>query len=231
MGEYDGREYRSEAYDISNTNGVDTVGAMVVFNGLVPDRQSYRKFKIRTVQGQDDYGSMREILSRRFLRVLNGDDKFAVLPDIIFMDGGKGHVSTAMEVIDAAGFDIPVVGMVKDDNHRTRALTFRTGEDWKEIPLSDKPLLFKYIGRMQEEVHRFAIEYHHKLRGKNVSHSILDEIEGIGPVRRKALLEAFGSIDEIKKVALSEDGDGLDKLAAVDGMDKRAAEHVVEFFK
>ena len=229
--EYDGREFRAEAYDISNTNGIDTVGAMVVFNGLTPDRKSYRKFKVRTVQGQDDYASMQEVLSRRFLRLFDGDDKFSVLPDIIFMDGGKGHVSTALEVIRATGFEIPVVGMVKDEHHRTRALTYQAGNDWHEIPLAGKPLLYKYIGRMQEEVHRFAIEYHRKLRGKNVSRSLLDEIEGIGPVRKRGLLEAFGSIEKIRELATSDAEEDRKMLAAAPGMDQRAAENVRAFFK
>lgn len=236
-GAYDGREFRAEAYDISNTNGVDTVGAMVAYNGLKPDRQSYRKFKVRTVSGQDDYASMREVMSRRFLRVFSGDDKFAVLPDIIFMDGGKGHVSTALEVIDATGFDIPVAGMVKDDHHRTRALVFRLpGEDgqkgdrWQEIELADLPLLYKYLGSMQEEVHRFAIEYHRKLRSKNVEKSVLDEIEGIGPKRRRALLEAFGSVEEIRRIASGDRTEAVEKLAKAEGMSLSAAENVVEFF-
>ena len=198
-GPYDGRQFRAEAYDISNTNGIDTVGAMVVYDGLKADKQGYRKFRVRTVEGQDDYASMREVLSRRFMRVFSGDDKFAILPDIIFMDGGKGHVTTALEVIEATGFEIPVVGMVKDDHHRTRGLIVRKGSagegsEWQEITLADKPLLYKYIGTMQEEVHRFAITYHHKVRSKNVEHSVLDDIEGIGPKRRKALLEAFGGL-------------------------------------
>ncbi|MCQ2545476.1 MAG: excinuclease ABC subunit UvrC [Clostridia bacterium] len=230
--EYDGREFRVEAYDISNTNGVDTVGAMVVFQGLRPDKSGYRKFRVRTVKGQDDYGSMQEVLSRRFLRVFNGDDKFAVLPDVIFMDGGKGHVSTALEVIDATGFDIPVVGMVKDDHHRTRALVYKAPgekESWQEIDLTGKPLLFKYIGTVQEEVHRFAIEYHHKLRNKSVQKSVLDDIPGIGPARRKALLEAFGSVEEIKKTATGPDG--VAALREVEGMNATAAENIVEFFQ
>ena len=231
MPAYDGREYRAEAYDISNTNGVDTVGAMVVFNGLKPDRKGYRKFKVRTVQGQDDYASMQEVLSRRFLRVFDGDEKFAILPDIIFMDGGKGHVSTALEVIDATGFDIPVVGMVKDDHHRTRALIYRKGDEFEEISLTDKPLLYKYIGRMQEEVHRFAIDYHRKVRGKSLTGSLLDEIEGIGPVRRSGLLEAFGSIDEIRRLATSGDPEDLETLAKAPGMDKKSAESVKRFFE
>jgi len=235
-GLYDGRQFRAEAYDISNTNGIDTVGAMVVYDGLKTDKQGYRKFRVRTVEGQDDYASMREVLSRRFLRVFSGDDKFAILPDIIFMDGGKGHVTTALEVIEATGFDIPVVGMVKDDRHRTRGLIVRVnaGEaadgdsEWREITLADKPLLYKYIGTIQEEVHRFAITYHHKLRSKNVEHSVLDDIEGIGPKRRKALLEAFGSVDEIKRIATGENP--VATLMSADGVDGRSAENVVKFF-
>ena len=253
-GPYDGRQFRAEAYDISNTNGVDTVGAMVVYEGLKADKQSYRKFRVRTVEGQDDYASMREVLSRRFMRVFSGDDKFAVLPDIIFMDGGKGHVTAALEVIEATGFEIPVVGMVKDDHHRTRGLivrvpgeaeetTYRSadGDDgfsWVEITLADKPLLYKYIGNMQEEVHRFAITYHHKLRSKNLEHSVLDDIKGIGPKRRKALLEAFGSVEEIKKIAAggeagsgNESSDPVEILMRADGMDRKSAESVVQFFK
>ena len=254
-GPYESRQFRAEAYDISNTNGIDTVGAMVVYDGLKADKQSYRKFRVRTVEGQDDYASMREVLSRRFMRVFSGDDKFAVLPDIIFMDGGKGHVTTALEVIEATGFDIPVVGMVKDDHHRTRGLIVRRPEtgvseaagandtdfEWLEITLEDKPLLYKYIGTMQEEVHRFAITYHRKLRSKNMEHSVLDEIEGIGPKRRKALLTAFGSVEEIRKIASGSAGgiadkdggeavDPIERLAQVEGMDRRAAENVCRFF-
>ena len=235
-GPYDGRQFRAEAYDISNTNGVDTVGAMVVYDGLKADKQSYRKFRVRTVDGQDDYASMREVLSRRFMRVFSGDDKFAVLPDIIFMDGGKGHVTAALEIIEATGFEIPVAGMVKDDRHRTRGLMVRVpdeaaedGFSWIEIPLSDKPLLYKYIGTMQEEVHRFAITYHHKLRSKNLEHSVLDDIKGIGPKRRKALLEAFGSVEEIKRIAA--EADAVDTIAKAEGMDRKSAESVVQFFK
>lgn len=224
-GEYDGRQFRAEAYDISNTNGVDTVGAMVVFEGLKADKKSYRKFKVRTVYGQDDYASMREVLSRRFNRVFQGDEKFEVLPDIIFMDGGKGHVSTALEVIDATGLGIPVVGMVKDDKHRTRALIYRkeSSDQYEEIPLAGKTLLFKYIGRMQEEVHRFAIEYHRSLRNKRTSTSLLDDIEGIGPARRTALLEHFKSIDNIRAASIEE-------LEKAPSMNRRAAESVKRYF-
>lgn len=238
-GEYDGREYRAEAYDISNTNGVDTVGAMVTFSGIKPDKKGYRKFKIRSVEGQDDYGAMKEMLSRRFLRLFKGDTAFSELPDIIFMDGGKGHVSTALEVIDATGFDIPVVGMVKDDNHRTRAIIYRAepeghddqaaAGDYREISLKDKPLLYAYIGRMQEEVHRFAIEYHRKVRNRSVQKSVLDEIPGIGEKRRNALLREFGSVDSIKEIALSEDG--ADRLSGAETVDRRAAENICEYFR
>ena len=229
---YDGREFRVEAYDISNTNGVDTVGAMVTFQGLKADRKGYRKFKVRSIQGQDDYGAMKEVLSRRFLRLIQGDDSFSVLPDLILMDGGKGHVSTALEVVEAAGFDIPVVGMVKDDHHRTRALIYRkpaAREEYVEIPLADKQLLFSYIGRIQEEVHRFAIEYHRKVRNKKVQSSVLDEIPGIGEKRRNALLRQFGSIEKIRNIACSESGE--EELAKADSMDRRAAESVCRYFR
>ena len=247
-GEYDGREFRAESYDISNTNGVDTVGAMVVFNGLKPDKSGYRKFKIRSVYGQNDYKAMKEVLTRRFSRVFQGDPAFEVLPDIIFMDGGKGHVSAALEVID-------VVGMVKDDRHRTRALVYRTGrrvgaadgladdrpgaeeqdrrglgqdtsgqvDGYAEISLKGKPMLFKYIGRMQEEVHRFAIEYHRSLRNRNASRSVLDDIKGIGPARKAALLEHFKSVDAIRAATAEE----MEKLPEMNG---GAAKAVWQYF-
>ena len=179
---------------------------------------------------------MKEVLSRRFTRLFQGDDAFAQLPDIIFMDGGRGHVSTALEVIDATGFDIPVVGMVKDDHHRTRALVYRRNDDaagtdgeYVQIPLADKPLLFSYIGRIQEEVHRFAIEYHRKVRNSRVQRSVLDEIPGIGEKRRNALLKAFGSVDSIRETALSEDG--AQRIARVETMDRRAAEGLCAYFE
>jgi len=224
-GEYNGRQYRVEAYDISNTNGVDTVGAMVVFEGLKPDKTSYRKFKVRSVSGQDDYASMKEVLSRRFMRAFQGDEKFEVLPDIIFMDGGKGHVSAALEVLDAAELDIPVIGMAKDDKHRSRALIFRTpeSETYTEISLKGRALLFKYIGRIQEEVHRFAIEYHRKLRSKRASGSVLDEIPGIGPVRRDALLAHFKSVEAVRNASLEE-------LENAPGMNAASARSVWEYF-
>lgn len=215
-----GENYRVESYDISNTNGVDSVGAMVVFEGTSRIRKYYRRFKIKTVEGPDDYGSLREMLSRRFIRATKGDPAFAVLPDCIFMDGGLGQVTSAVQVLDELGLDIPVLGMAKDDSHRTRALVFRDG---REIDLKERPLLFRYCGTIQEEVHRFAIEYHHSLHGRNAISSVLDEIPGIGEKRRNALLKAFGSVDAIKAAAPED-------LAAVPGMDRRAAESVKQFF-
>ena len=215
-----GENYRVESYDISNTNGVDSVGAMVVFEGTSRIRKYYRRFKIKTVEGPDDYGRLREMLSRRLIRAAKGDPAFAVLPDCIFMDGGLGQVTSAKQVLDELNLDIPVVGMAKDDSHRTRALVFADG---REVDLKERPLLFRYCGTIQEEVHRFAIEYHHSLHGRNAISSVLDEIPGIGPRRRNSLLAAFGSVDAIKAASAEE-------LAAAPGMDRRAAESVKQFF-
>lgn len=197
----DSQGYRVESYDISNTNGVDTVGAMVVFEGIKPIRKGYRRFKIKTVEGQNDYGSLQEVLLRRFKRAKSGDDSFNILPDIILIDGGIGQVTAAYKVLDSLGIDLPVVGMAKDDSHRTRALVF---EDGSEVLLKDKPILFKYAGTVQEEVHRFAIEYHRTLRNKNTINSILENIEGVGPTRRNALLNHFKTIEAIKKATVAE---------------------------
>ena len=216
----DGKEYRIESYDISNTNGVDSVGAMVVFQGTRKIRKDYRRFKIKTVEGPDDYASLREMLERRFKRYNMGDPAFAVLPDCIFMDGGQGQVTSAKSVLDELSLDIPVVGMAKDDSHRTRAIAFADG---REIELATMPELFRYCGTIQEEVHRFAIEYHRSLRGKSAIKSILDEIPGIGPRRRNALLKHFGSVDEIKKASVEE-------LMEAEGMNKASAEGVKDFF-
>ncbi|MBO4235715.1 MAG: excinuclease ABC subunit UvrC [Firmicutes bacterium] len=214
------RSYRVESYDISNTNGVDSVGAMVVFEGASKIRKDYRRFKIKTVEGPDDYASLREMVYRRFIRANQGDPAFKILPDIIFMDGGLGQVTSALKAMDDAGVKIPVVGLAKDDSHRTRAIVFADGS---ELDLKEHPLLFKYAGTIQEEVHRFAIEYHRNLHGKRAITSVLDEIEGIGPTRRNALLAHFGSIDAIKKAS-------IDELASVPGMNHGAAEKVREFF-
>lgn len=213
--------FRVEAYDISNTNGIDTVGAMVVFQGLKPVKKDYRRFKIRTANAHDDYGSLQEILYRRFRRAQSGDKGFIKMPDIIFMDGGAGQVSAAKSVMDALGINIPLVGLAKDDNHRTERMVF---EDGREISLAETPVLFKYCGRIQEEVHRFAIDYHRKLRGRNSIGSVLDEINGIGPVKRNALLAHFESIDAIKSASVEE-------LKKVQGISDSNAEAVWEFFR
>ncbi|MGN0709731.1 MAG: excinuclease ABC subunit UvrC, partial [Anaerovoracaceae bacterium] len=214
------RPFRVESYDISNTNGVDSVGAMVVFSGLERVRKDYRRFRIKTIEGPNDYGSLQEVLYRRYKRALEGDPAFAVFPDIILMDGGIGQVSAARKVLDALGADVPVAGMAKDDKHRTRALVFADGS---EIDLRDRPVLFRYCGTIQEEVHRFAIEYHHKLHGKSSIHSVLDEIDGIGPKRRNALLENFKTVDAVKQAS-------VEQLAAAPGMNENAAESVYNYF-
>lgn len=214
------RPFRVESYDISNTNGVDSVGAMVVFSGLERVRKDYRRFRIKTIEGPNDYGSLQEVLYRRYKRALEGDPAFSIFPDIILMDGGIGQVNAAKKVLDALGADVPVAGMAKDDKHRTRALVFANGQ---EIELRDRPVLFRYCGTIQEEVHRFAIEYHHKLHGKSSIHSVLDEIEGIGPKRRNALLENMKTVDAVKKAS-------VEQLASVPGMNENAAESVYNYF-
>ena len=213
--------YRVESYDISNTNGVDTVGAMVVFRNLKPVRKDYRRFRIRTIEGQDDYGSLREMLTRRFRRALENDKSFNILPDLILMDGGQGQVTSAEAVINALGLDVPVLGMAKDDSHRTRALVNGRGD---EILLKDFPLLFKYCGTIQEEVHRFAIEYHRSLHNRNSIGSVLDEIPGIGPRKRTALLNHFESIKDIREA-------DLEKLMECPGINETNARAIIEFFR
>lgn len=222
-GEYSGREYRVEAYDISNTNGVDTVGAMVVFEGLKPDKKSYRRFKVKTIEGPNDYGSMQEVLFRRFKRALEGDESFSVFPDLLLIDGGKGHVSAALEITQAMKLDLPVAGMAKDDHHRSRALVYQKEGQIEEILLKEHPMLYKYMGTVQEEVHRFAIDYHRGLRGKRMLTSVLDEIEGIGPTKRNALLEHFGSIDKIKAAS-------PEQLMEVKGITEKLAGKITEYF-
>lgn len=213
-------EYRVEAYDISNTNGVDSVGAMVVFKGNRRVKKDYRRFKIKTVVGPDDYASLQEMITRRLVRAKKGDPAFYELPDIIFMDGGLGQVGSAKKAMVEAGIEIPVVGLVKDDSHRTRAIVFPDG---REIDLKNRPLLFKYAGTIQEEVHRFAIDYHRGLHGKRSISSILDEIPGIGPKRRNALLSHFGSVDKIKEAT-------LEVLLEVESIDSKAAGNIIDFF-
>jgi len=192
--------HRIESYDISNTFGVDSVGAMVVFEDGRPLKKAYRRFKIRTVEGSDDTGSLTEVLFRRYSNAVEKVPGFEILPDIIFMDGGAGQLSAAKAVLNALKLNIPVAGMVKDDHHRTRALLY----EGREYPLKGKTELFAYVGAIQEEVHRFAIEYHRAARGKNMVHSVLDDIPGIGPSRRSELLDHFKSIENIKNAEIAE---------------------------
>lgn len=217
--EDDEEEYRVEAYDISNMNGLDTVGAMVVYEGSRPVRNDYRKFRIRTADG-DDYGSLQEVMYRRLKRAREGDPGFSRYPDIMFIDGGLGQVHAVKTVMDAFRLTIPVVGLAKDDAHRTRAVVFTDGS---EIDLKSEPLLFSYAGNIQEEVHRFAITFHRGTRGKKMTHSVLEDIPKIGPKRRKALMEKFRSIEAIRKASYEE-------LMETEGMNSQAAESVLEFF-
>ncbi len=216
---------RMEAYDISNTNGFESVGSMVVYERGRPKRNDYRKFRIKGIQGADDYGSMREVLTRRFTHGLREREeneelgKFTVFPDLIMMDGGKGQVNVALEVLDSLNLDIPVCGMVKDDRHRTRGLYYNN----VEIPVDHSSEAFRLITRIQDEAHRFAIEYHRQLRGKGQVHSILDDIEGIGPARRKALMKNYAGLDDIRAATVEE-------LAKIPSMNEKAAEAVYKFF-
>ena len=217
--------YRMEAYDISNTNGFESVGSMVVYERGKPKKNDYRKFKIKGVKGADDYASMREVLTRRFMHGLKEKEEskevggFTVFPDLILMDGGRGQVNIALEVLDALHLNIPVCGMVKDDHHRTRGLYFQN----EEITIDRSSEAFRLITRIQDEAHRFAIEYHKQLRGKGQVHSILDDIEGIGPSRRKSLMREFVSLEAIKAATVEE-------LAQIPSMNEKAAESVYKFF-
>ena len=216
---------RVESYDISNISGYESVGSMVVYEKGKPKRNDYRKFKIKSVKGPDDYASMEEVLSRRFRRGIQEQQSeenggFSVFPDLILMDGGKGQVHIAQKVLLDMGLEIPVCGMVKDDNHRTRGLYYQD----REIPISHTSEGFQLITRIQDEVHRFAIEYHRLLRSKGQIHSILDDIEGIGPTRRKALMKHFKSIEAIREATMEE-------LKAAPSMNSQAARKVYEFFR
>lgn len=222
---------RMEAYDISNINGFETVGSMVVYEHGKPKRSDYRKFKLRTVSGPDDYASMHEVLTRRFTHGMQEmqelKDKqmpkeigsFTRFPDLILMDGGRGQVNICLKVLEELGLELPVCGMVKDDNHRTRGLYFHN----KEIPIDRHGEGFMLITRIQDEAHRFAIEYHRSLRSKSQVHSVLDDIEGIGSARRKALMRRFQSLDRIREASPEE-------LAETESMNPAAARKVYEFF-
>ncbi len=222
---------RVEAFDISNISGYQSVGSMVVYEKGKPCRSDYRKFRLKTVLGPDDYASMREVLSRRFLHgqeekeelKANGIEdtygSFSKFPDLIMMDGGKGQVNIALQVLEELGLNIPVCGMVKDDNHRPRGLYYQN----TEIPIRRDSAGFQLITRIQDEAHRFAIEYHRSLRGKGQVHSVLDDIPGIGPSRRKALMVRYASLDEIRAA-------GIKELAETPSMNLQAAKAVFEYF-
>lgn len=225
------RTVRMEAYDISNISGFESVGSMIVYEKGKPKRSDYRKFKIKSVQGPNDYASMEEVLTRRFTHGLEErkelDAKktgyemgsFSRFPDLILMDGGRGQVNIALGVLEKLGIDIPVCGMVKDDFHRTRGLYYNN----VEVPIDTHSEGFKLITRIQDEAHRFAIEYHRSLRSKGQVHSILDDIEGIGPMRRKALMRTFKSLEAIRDAS-------LEQLAGAESMNARSAQQVYDFF-
>lgn len=222
---------RIEAFDISNTGGFSSVGSMIVYEDGKPKTSDYRKFRIQTVQGPNDYASMEEVLTRRFTHGMEEEKalkekgmelshgSFNRFPDLIMMDGGRGQVNIALGVMEKLSLSIPVCGMVKDDNHRTRGLYYHN----VEIPIDKHSEGFRLITRIQDEAHRFAIEYHRSLRSKTQVRSILDEIPGIGPARRKALMKHFKSQEAVREASVEE-------LAAAPQMNRRAAEEVYKFF-
>ncbi|MCT4542448.1 MAG: excinuclease ABC subunit UvrC [Vallitalea sp.] len=222
---------RLEAYDISNIHGFESVGSMVVFEEGKPKRSDYRKFRIKSVKGPDDYKSMEEVLTRRFTHALEEQKemllkkqdlnlgKFTRLPNLILMDGGKGQVNIALKVLDKLGLSIPICGMVKDDKHRTRGLYYNN----IEYSINKSSEGFKLITRIQDEAHRFAIEYHRKLRSKNQIQSILDDIEGVGPKRRINLIKHFGSVEKIRNASVED-------IEEVEGMNKKVAVNIYNFF-
>ena len=216
---------RMEAYDISNISGYASVGSMVVYEKGRPKRSDYRKFRIKSVQGPDDYASMEEVLTRRFEHGRREQEEgkmensFTAFPDLILMDGGRGQVNIALEVLDQLRIHIPVCGMVKDDNHRTRGLYYNN----VEIPIDRNSEGFKLITRIQDEAHRFAIEYHRKLRGQGQVHSVLDDIPGIGPARRKDLMRRFPGLEAIRNA-------DVETLKELPSMNEAAAESVYNFF-
>lgn len=223
---------RIEAFDISNISGFQSVGSMIVYEKGKPKRSDYRKFRIKGVKGPNDYASMEEVLTRRFVHGMNEQEErenrqleqdygsFTRFPDLIMMDGGRGQVNIALEVLAKLNLEIPVCGMVKDDKHRTRGLYFHN----QEIPISKDSEGFKLITRIQDEAHRFAIEYHRSLRSKGQVHSILDDIPGIGPARRKALMKHYKGLEGIKEASVEE-------LSQMESMNEKAAKQVFEFFR
>lgn len=223
---------RIEAFDISNISGFQSVGSMIVYEKGKPKRSDYRKFRIKGVKGPNDYASMEEVLTRRFVHGMNEQEErgnqqleqdygsFTRFPDLIMMDGGRGQVNIALEVLAKLNLEIPVCGMVKDDKHRTRGFYFHN----QEIPISRDSEGFKLITRIQDEAHRFAIEYHRSLRSKGQVHSILDDIPGIGPARRKALMKHYKGLEGIKEASVEE-------LSQIESMNEKAAKQVFEFFR
>ena len=210
---------RMEAFDISNISGFANVGSMVVFEGGKPKRSDYRKFRIQTVAGPDDYACMKEVIERRFTHGLRKQDSFSKFPDLLLMDGGRGQVNIALQVLRELNISVPVCGMVKDDNHRTRGLYYHN----VELPIDTRSEGFQLITRIQDEAHRFAIEYHRSLRSKAQVHSTLDEIPGVGPARRKALMRHFASIEELREAT-------PEKIAEVPEIPENQAKAIYEFF-
>ena len=223
--------HRIESYDISNISGSDNVAAMIVFTDGKPDKKMYRKFKIKSFEGANDYAAMQEVLYRRFRRAIEEQEqindgelatdkaKFLPMPDALFIDGGIGHVNAVCEIMEQMDLQIPVYGMVKDDKHRTRGMISQDGE----IDISPISAVFNLVTRIQDEVHRFAITYHRKTRGKSAVKSELDDIPGIGAKRRAALLEYFKSLDALKKA-------DADEIANVQGMNYTSAQAVWDYF-
>lgn len=223
--------HRLEAFDISNINGFENVGSMVVYEKGKPKKSDYRKFKIKSISGPDDYGCMKEVLTRRFVHGMEEAEElkekeldarfgsFTKFPDLILMDGGKGQVNIALQVLEELHLHIPVCGMVKDDNHRTRGLYYNN----MEIPIDKHSEGFKLITRIQDEAHRFAIEYHRSLRSKEQVHSVLDDIPGVGPTRRKALMKAFTNIGDIRNATIEE-------LEKIPNIPRNIAEEIYSFF-
>ena len=222
---------RMEAFDISNISGFENVGSMVVYEKGKAKKSDYRKFKIKSVSGPDDYGCMKEVLTRRFIHGMEETKElkekelevkfgsFTKFPDLLLMDGGKGQVNIALQVLEELHLNIPVCGMVKDDNHRTRGLYYNN----EEIPIDRHSEGFKLITRIQEEAHRFAIEYHRSLRSKEQVHSVLDDIPGVGPTRRKALMKAFSNIADIREASVEE-------LEKIPNIPRNIAEEIYSFF-
>lgn len=224
--ELDGAPQRIEAYDISNTGSTEIVASMVVFEGGFPAKKEYRRFKVKSLNVQNDYASMQEVIYRRFTHArkekedADGEAKFSRLPDLILADGGLGHVNSVLSVLGEMNISIPVAGMVKDANHRTRGIVTTD----KEFDLSKDLTLLRFITSIQDEAHRFAIEYNRKLVQKRYKGSELDEIEGIGPKKKKALIKHFGSLKNIKQAQ-------VDDLAAVEGINLELAKKIFEYFR